>query len=75
MACFSPPFLVAYLTELRIACALAETENEGGVSAAVSPLAHVRDAGNLLGRAGLQLPAVDVDTLTLQLQDSIGSSI
>ena len=53
------------LTELRIACALAETENEGGVSARVSPLAHVRDAGNLLGRAGLQLPAVDVDTLTL----------
>ena len=53
------------LTELRIACALAETENEGGVSARVSPLAHVRDAGNLLGRAGLRLPAVDVDTLTL----------
>ena len=53
------------LTELRIACALAETENEGGVSARVSPLAHVRDAGNLLGRAGLQLPAVDIDTLTL----------
>ena len=53
------------MTELRIACALAETENEGGVSARVSPLAHVRDAGNLLGRAGLQLPAVDVDTLTL----------
>ena len=53
------------LTELRIACALAETENEGGVSARVSPLAHVRDAGNLLGRAGLRRPAVDVDTLTL----------
>ena len=53
------------LTELRIACALAETENEGGVSARVSPLAHVRDGGNLLGRAGLRLPAVDVDTLTL----------
>ena len=53
------------LTELRIACALAENENEGGVSARVSPLAHVRDCGNLLGRAGLRLPAVDVDTMTI----------
>ena len=48
----------------RIANAYLETENEGGVSARVSPLAHVRDAGNLLGRAGLQLPA-EIDTLTL----------
>lgn len=32
----------------------------------VSPLAHVRDAGALLGRAGFALPAVDTDTLTVR---------
>lgn len=52
------------LQELRVACALAEQERQGGLSARVSPLAQVRDAGNLLGRAGLALPAVDVDTIT-----------
>ncbi|EFJ50103.1 hypothetical protein VOLCADRAFT_58666, partial [Volvox carteri f. nagariensis] len=49
------------LQELRISCALAQMEREGGVSAAVSPLAQVRDAGNLLTRADLRMPAVDVD--------------
>ncbi len=56
------------LNEMRIACAVGEQEREGGISPRVSPLAHVRDAGNLLGRAGLTLPAVDVDTLTVQYQ-------
>lgn len=37
----------------------------GGVSQRVSPLAQVRDCGNLLTRAGMRLPAVDVDTLTM----------
>lgn len=54
------------LSELRIACSLAEQEREGGLSARCSPLAQVRDAGSLLGRAGLSLPAVDVDTLTVR---------
>jgi NADH dehydrogenase [ubiquinone] 1 alpha subcomplex assembly factor 5 len=54
------------LHELRVACALAEQEREGGVSARVSPLVHVRDAGSLLGQAGFSLPAVDVDTMTMQ---------
>jgi NADH dehydrogenase [ubiquinone] 1 alpha subcomplex assembly factor 5 len=53
------------LRELRIACAVAELEREGGVSQRVSPLAQVRDCGNLLTRAGMRLPAVDVDTLTM----------
>lgn len=53
------------LQELRVACALAESEREGGVSCRVSPLAHVRDAGNLLGRANLRLPAVDVDSVVV----------
>jgi NADH dehydrogenase [ubiquinone] 1 alpha subcomplex assembly factor 5 len=54
------------LREMRIACAVAEMETEGGVSQRVSPLAQVRDCGNLLTRAGMKLPAVDVDTLTVQ---------
>ncbi|GIL64585.1 hypothetical protein Vafri_18484 [Volvox africanus] len=49
------------LQELRMSCALAQMERQGGVSAVVSPLAQVRDAGNLLTRADLRLPAVDVD--------------
>lgn len=85
------------LNELRISCAVAEQERDGGISARVSPLAHgassthnlpqfwsslnllqfllltllkqharaVRDAGNLLTRAGFALPAVDTDTITL----------
>jgi len=50
---------------MRVACARAETEREGGVSARVSPLAHVRDCGSLLGRAELTVPAVDVDIITM----------
>ena len=53
------------LRELRIACAVAELERLGGVSQRVSPLAQVRDCGNLLTRAGMKLPAVDVDTITV----------
>lgn len=53
------------LQELRVACAAAQMEREGGVSAAVSPLAQVRDCGNLLTRAGFALPAVDVDTFQI----------
>ncbi|KAK7271391.1 hypothetical protein RJT34_27247 [Clitoria ternatea] len=49
------------LKELRIACTLAQMEREGGISPRVSPLAQVRDAGNLLTRAGFTLPGVDVD--------------
>mmetsp|Transcript_12039 Transcript_12039/g.48289 ORF Transcript_12039/g.48289 Transcript_12039/m.48289 type:complete len:397 (+) Transcript_12039:109-1299(+) len=53
------------LREMRISCAVAELEREGGVSQRVSPLAQVRDCGNLLTRAGMRLPAVDVDTVTM----------
>ncbi|CAK0787089.1 hypothetical protein CVIRNUC_010305 [Coccomyxa viridis] len=54
------------LQELRIAHALAEQEVEGGISPRVSPLAQVRDAGNLLTRANLAIPSVDTDELTVQ---------
>ncbi|KAF8066190.1 methyltransferase [Scenedesmus sp. PABB004] len=54
------------LQELRISCSLAQQEREGGVSPFVSPLAQVRDAGNLLTRAALALPTVDVDTFVMR---------
>lgn len=54
------------LQELRIACTLAQQEREGGVAPRLSPLAQVRDAGNLLTRAGLTIPAVDVDDIQVQ---------
>ena len=58
------------LQELRIACSLAQQEREGGVSPRVSPLAQVRDAGNLLTRAGLAIPTVDVDEIEVFYPDA-----
>ncbi|XP_028099853.1 putative methyltransferase At1g22800, mitochondrial [Camellia sinensis] len=54
------------LKELRIACTVAQMEREGGISPRLSPLAQVRDAGNLLTRAGFNLPGVDVDEYTVK---------
>ncbi|KAK6147816.1 hypothetical protein DH2020_018728 [Rehmannia glutinosa] len=54
------------LRELRIACTIAQMEREGGISPRLSPLAQVRDAGNLLTRAGFTLPGVDVDEYTVR---------
>ncbi|KAL3325896.1 hypothetical protein AABB24_036893 [Solanum stoloniferum] len=54
------------LRELRIACTIALMEREGGISPRLSPLAQVRDAGNLLTRAGFTLPGVDVDEYTVR---------
>ncbi|XP_074344782.1 putative methyltransferase At1g22800, mitochondrial isoform X2 [Apium graveolens] len=54
------------LKELRIACTIAQMEREGGISPRVSPLAQVRDAGNLLTRAGFTLPGVDMDEYTVR---------
>jgi len=62
------------LEEMRIACAVAEMEREGGASARTSPLVRVRDAGNLLGRAGLSLPVVDTDTLTVNYPDAFAAA-
>lgn len=58
------------LKELRIACTLAHMEREGGISPRVSPLAQVRDAGNLLTRAGFNLPGVDVDEYTVKYNNA-----
>ncbi|KAM1392233.1 hypothetical protein ACFX13_020237 [Malus domestica] len=54
------------LKELRVACTVAQMEREGGISPRVSPLAQVRDAGNLLTRAGFTLPGVDVDEFVVR---------
>ncbi|CAL5097885.1 unnamed protein product [Urochloa decumbens] len=59
------------LKELRIACTIAQMEREGGISPRMSPLAQVRDAGNLLTRAGFTLPGVDVDKYTVKYNSAL----
>lgn len=59
------------LKELRIACTIAHMEREGGISPRISPLAQVRDAGNLLTRAGFSLPGVDVDQYTVRYDSAL----
>lgn len=59
------------LKELRHALAEAEIAGEGGLSPRISPFADVRDAGNLLQRAGFALPVVDTETLTVMYSDPL----
>ncbi|TKA30976.1 hypothetical protein B0A50_01944 [Salinomyces thailandicus] len=68
--CLKPdaPFLAAMsggdtLFELRGSLQLAEQERLGGIGTHISPLADVRDVGNLLSRAGFKLLTVDVDDI------------
>ncbi len=59
-------FLGAHsLQELRSAFATAESVLYGGIHPRVHPFVEVRDAGNLLQRAGFNLPVIDRDMLTL----------
>lgn len=51
------------LFELRGSLQLAEQERLGGIGTHMSPLADVRDVGNLLTRAGFKLLTVDVDDI------------
>ncbi len=53
------------LKELRESLAHGEMLSCGGLSPRVSPFLEVRDAGSLLQRAGLALPVVDNEILTL----------
>ncbi len=53
------------LKELRTCLTDAEIEISNGLSPRVSPFAGVRDLGSLLQRAGLALPVVDTDTITV----------
>ncbi|MFQ5774839.1 MAG: methyltransferase domain-containing protein [Kiloniellaceae bacterium] len=59
------------LRELRTALLEAEIAEEEGASPRVSPFADIRDAGNLLQRAGFALPVVDVDTITVTYPDAL----
>ncbi|XP_050217025.1 putative methyltransferase At1g22800, mitochondrial [Mercurialis annua] len=59
------------LKELRIACTAAQIEREGGITPRISPLAQVRDAGNLLTRAGFTLPGVDVDEYVVRYKSAL----
>lgn len=59
------------LHELRQALITAELEEEGGASPRVSPFVELRDAGGLLQRAGLALPVVDSDTITVTYGDAL----
>lgn len=68
--CLKPdaPFIAAMsggdsLYELRGSLQLAEQERLGGIGTHISPLADVRDVGNLLTRAGFKLLTVDVDDI------------
>lgn len=68
--CLKPdaPFIGAMsggdtLFELRGSLQLAESDRLGGIGTHVSPLADVRDVGNLLNRAGFKLLTVDVDDI------------
>lgn len=59
------------LMELRHAWLLADEEIFGGMSPRVSPFIDVRQAGNLLQRAGLALPVADADVLTIRYDNSL----
>jgi len=70
--CLKPdaPFIAAMsggdsLYELRGSLQLAEQERLGGIGTHISPLADVRDVGNLLTRAGFKLLTVDVDDIVV----------
>jgi SAM-dependent methyltransferase len=55
----------ATLRELREALMRAELELDGGAGLRVSPFVDVRDAGSLLQRAGLAMPLVDLEPITV----------
>lgn len=59
------------LKELRQVLADAEIAHEGGLSPRVSPFVDIRDAGNLLQRAGFALPVADAETIKVSYQDPL----
>lgn len=56
------------LRELRVSFEQAEMALKGGVSPRISPFVDVRDAGNLLSRAGFVLPVADSETLDVEYE-------
>lgn len=57
------------LFELRTSLQLAEMEHLGRVSPRLSPLADVRDLGNLLQQAGFKLLTIDVEDIVVGYPD------
>ena len=64
-------FGVGTLAELRVALMEAELAIEGGASPRVSPFADLRDAGDLLARAGFAMPVADVETIRVSFPDAL----
>ena len=59
------------LTELRQALLQAEMQELGGASPRVSPFVDVREAGDLLQRAGFSLSVSDVERITVDYSDAL----
>lgn len=59
-------FAGSTLLELRECLMTAESALRGGVTPRVSPFVDVRDAGNLLQRAGFALPVADTDVFVME---------
>lgn len=57
------------LQELRDTLAQAEARVTGGITPRIAPFLEVRDAGNLLQRAGFALPVVDSISLTVHYSE------
>lgn len=58
------------LKELRAVLMEAEAETNGGVAPRVSPFVDVREAGNLLSRAGFSLPVVDAESIEVTYENA-----
>ena len=58
------------LKELRAVLLEAETETTGGAAPRVSPFVDVREAGNLLSRAGFALPVVDAENIEVTYESA-----
>ncbi len=59
------------LHELRDALLTAESDVTGGAAMRVDPFTDIRDAGELLQRAGYALPVIDRDNLTVRYNTPI----
>ncbi len=59
------------LRELRSALLAADAELSGGAGPRISPFADVRDAGDLLSRAGFALPVADTSVLTVSYAEPL----
>ncbi len=58
------------LKELREIMMEVETELKGGASPRIIPFTEVKDAGQLLQRAGFALPVADSDTITVRYKNA-----